>query len=620
MDLPEQINTAANAEKNAVEPAYSPITLITIAVLLTFLLLGIMLSSREFVERQIRDDSQRLLATHKQSINNTIERLRHLPISAARDKDVIALLETAYKRDYEKVAASSAATNFYLESIAKAANASLFYVIDVFGNTIASSNWRLETSLVNKSFSYRPYFKDSINGREAKYFAIGTSTNEAGYYFAQPVMGNTGVIGIVVVKTELESLQAQWAEGGDNLILFDEQDVSVLASSQLWRFRTLSNELPDNLSTLRDENKYAGKDLAPLKPNIDITSDSIRLDGTHYLVSQTLLPERGWRLWHLESSQRVNTATWLAGLASLLLLGLSAVLYLYRRENIRKNKLREAARDAENMRQLNQQLETEIAERKQAQHELETTQAELMQAGKLAALGQMSAAIVHEVNQPLAAIRTFGASAKLLLRRGDTNAVATNLEEINSLTERLATITTELKIFARKPGVSRNRLCLQECIHSVLNIFNSTLIEESVNIVLNLPDTPVYTLGSSIRLEQVISNLLSNAKDATKLRANNREIKLHLFVDTDEVVLRVSDNGEGLDHHTIQHLFDPFFTTKPSGEGVGLGLAISYGIVQEMGGVIRVQNNAEGGALFSLRLPLADWDSNYYSHFLKKTN
>lgn len=582
----------------------------------TVLIVGLL--AKSFAERQIGHDASHLLTTHHQSITSTIERLRHLPISAARDKDLIALLETANLGQHDQVALLAGPTNVYLEMIANSANASIFYVIDVAGNTVASSNWQRPNSLVGKNYSFRPYFTDAIKGKEANYFAIGTSTNEAGYYYAHPVINRQGIIGIVVVKTELESLQTQWAKNSDSLILFDEHGVSVLASDERWRFKTLPTTLPKNIAQLREEYKYAGQQLTSLVSDGFSIDTKLRLNDTNYIITKRDMDKQGWQLWHLIPSRRVNATTSLAILGYLLMIGLSLALFLYRRENIRKNKLTSAAKDADNMRQLNQQLEAEIADRIHAQNELNAAQAELIQASKLTALGKMSAAIVHEVNQPLAAMRTFGASAKLLLDRGNTVAVKKNLDEISSLTERLATITTDLKMFARKPNNALDQICMQDCIRSALVLVNQTLQDSDVQVYQDVPSSPVYVLGSSIRLEQVITNLLTNAVDATKSRAHGREINLHLFVDEaeGESVLRVIDNGSGIDTHTIKHLFDPFFTTKPTGEGVGLGLAISYGIVQEMGGVIRVRNNEDAGALFSLRLKavIGD-DKNNHPHY-----
>lgn len=579
--------------------------LLALGLLLTMLVSLVAVITRVVVEQQIRADAANLLSTHKQSINNTVERLRHLPISAALDHNVIELLQSISISHSEKNAISAERVNHYLETIADSAGASLYYLLDIEGNTVASSNWRAANSLVGKSYSFRPYFREALTKPSVRYFAIGTVTGEAGIYFSNPVYGENGIVGVAVVKSELESLQRQWQETGDNLIMFDENGVTVLTSNTHWRFKTLSENAPINLSTLRDEHKYAGEELKPLTTTSRPIKDTIRLNGTNYLINSARLEKQDWNLWQLTSKDSLDTATWLAVLASLLLIGLSGALFLYRVENGRKNLLSIEAKEAHKMRKLNQQLEAEIAERQKAELELNAAQSELIQASKLAALGQMSAAIVHEVNQPLAAIRTFGASAKVLLQRGQTEEAQNNLTEIGALTERLATITTDLKMFAGRSSEQGDSISMQESIANVLYLLNQLLREADVDVQQVMPKDQLYVLGSAIRIEQVITNLLTNAVDATKTIRDNRQIKLHLFSDKEKVVLRVSDNGTGLDTHALQHLFDPFFTTKAIGEGVGLGLAISYGIVQEMGGSLRVRNNDEGGALFSLRLALA---------------
>lgn len=400
-----------------------------IALLSIVLICAVAWTTRSFVEQQIRNSAANLLSTHKQSINNTVERLRHLPISASLDPSIISLLENGMTQT------SSNTVSRYLATIAQSANASLYYVIDVDGNTVASSNWQKDNSLVGKNYSFRPYFQDAMKGQNSRYFAIGIATREAGYYFASPVTNEQGIIGVVVVKNELESMQAQWQKTGHNLLLIDENNVSVLASNDSWRFKTLPDGESENLPNLMDKLKYAGQELTPLVNTKNLQSNEIQLDNTRYLITTEHLDNQGWQLWKLTSSDSLRTATWLSIIATLLLICLSTALYLYRREKGRKNMLAAEAREAQTMRTLNRQLEQEIAERHKTQMELNTAQDELMQASKLAALGQMSAAIVHEVNQPLAAIKTYGASTKLLIDRGQMPAAIENLDKIGTLTE-----------------------------------------------------------------------------------------------------------------------------------------------------------------------------------------
>ena len=293
----------------------------------------------------------------------------------------------------------------------------------------------------------------------------------------------------------------------------------------------------------------------------------------------------------------------IAAMVTGLLASLSVAIFLYRRERQRKNALSSAARDAATMRKLNEELQGQIIEREKAEQDLEEAQSELIQASRLAALGQMSAAIAHEVNQPLSAIRTFSASPKVLLERGRMDEAQKNLEEIRALTERLAILTYDLKTFARKSNVPRELVSLAACVERVSGTLQHDLEERKISLQISMPEAPLCIFGNAVRIEQVLSNLLRNAMDATIHSSDEGLVCLSVTREGKQAVIRVQDNGHGMSEEDLAHVFDPFFTTKPLGEGVGLGLSIVYGIVEEMNGQIRVRNSQEGGALFSVRLP-----------------
>ena len=260
------------------------------------------------------------------------------------------------------------------------------------------------------------------------------------------------------------------------------------------------------------------------------------------------------------------------------------------------------------MRSMNQELQAQIGERRKAEQHLQEAQAELIQASKLAALGQMSAAIAHEVNQPLSAIRTFSASTKVLLERDRMVEAHKNLDEIQALTERLAILTYDLKTFARKSDVPRESVSLQDCVKRVVGTLKPDLQEKSITLNVSAPELPVFVVGNAIRIEQVLSNLIRNAMDAATDVTDRGVVDLSVCREQDEAVVRVQDNGCGLSDDDASHVFEPFFTTKPMGEGVGLGLSIAFGIVEEMGGQLRVRNSSQGGAMFSVRFPCQSED------------
>ncbi len=564
-------------------------------------------------EQRLRADAQSRTIDRRDALAARVDRLRHLTTAIAGHPDVGVLLD---ENRFSAARSVAPDVHAYLADLADASGASLLYVIDSDGVTRSSSNHAAADSLVGNEYTYRPYFQEAIQGMEARYYAVGATTGVAGYYFAKPVKAGTRTLGIAVVKVELESLQDEWAQSGDNLLLVDEHGITIATNPPAWRFHSTRPIDAARIAAFKEQRKYANATLPPLNVRVldtttSATSDSsiiatrrIALDEHHYLVTVAPLPDQHWHLVQLTSQEPVRIVGVQAALAWLLMAGLSTVALLYRRERSRRRQLVMEAQETARMRTLNAKLEAEVAERRKAEEELTAAQSELIQASKLAALGQMSAAVAHEVNQPLSAIRTFSASARLLLERDRRDEAVGNLTRIEELTEQLATMTGELKVFARKSDDASQPIDLARCLQEALGQIVPE--DETVEISYTVPQQQVIVSGSSVRIEQVIRNLVANAIDATAQNDGKRSVDVTLHIDKEtsppEAVLRVADNGTGLDDDALEQLFDPFFTTKPVGQGVGLGLAISYGIVQEMGGQLRVRNREDGGALFSLRM------------------
>lgn len=569
---------------------------------------AIAFGAMQWTEIRLRRVANIDLLSERELISNSLDRLRHLPVAVAHHPYVIASLSDVAAPGSDAQEQVDLLSNRYLQTVSEASGASLLYVIDVEGLTRAANNWQDTGSLVGNRFRFRPYFQRAMQGEEARYFAIGVTTREAGYYFAQPVRNESSIVGVAVAKLELESLQRQWQEKKPHSLLIDEHGVVILSSNPDWRYRqtrALSNE---QLGELASQQKYSDQALHALNTNSDIMFPRLRIDGSTYLSSTVPLPLQTWQLVQLTPIAPVYNSGIVAALVSGLLVGLSALIFLYRRERQRKNLLSVAAQEAARMRSMNQELQAQIGERRKAEQHLQEAQAELIQASKLAALGQMSAAIAHEVNQPLSAIRTFSASTKVLLERDRMVEAHKNLDEIQALTERLAILTYDLKTFARKSDVPRESVSLQDCVKRVVGTLKPDLQEKSITLNVSAPELPVYVVGNAIRIEQVLSNLIRNAMDAATDVTDRGVVDLSVCREQDEAVVRVQDNGCGLSDDDASHVFEPFFTTKPMGEGVGLGLSIAFGIVEEMGGQLRVRNSSQGGAMFSVRFPCQSED------------
>ena len=590
-------------------PGRTGLPLLTSLVAIGLIALAAALTAATFVERGIRDRQAERVATLADGIEARIDRLRHLTVAMAAHPHIERLLETpSGEAGIDRV-------NRYLADVAQASDASILYVIDREGLTLAASNHATAHSLVGNAYRFRPYFLDALRGDEARYFAIGATTGVAGYYFARPVVGGESVRGVVVVKIELETLQRRWEAGTESLMLMDEHGVTIAASRAHWRYRAARGLSSEQIARFRVQRKFAGAPLDALSvvlpailPAVPPAEQQLELDGRRWTLGVATLPDQGWQLVHLAPLAPTRQAALLAATVVVLVGGLSIVAWLYAGERRRRRALAREAREAQRMRRLNTQLQQEITERRCAEMARDEAQTELIQASKLAVLGQMSAAVAHEVNQPLSAIRTYTASARLLLQRDRPDEVVNNLAQIEDLTERLATMTGELKVFARKSDARTPSTDLFECAHRTLERFSC----QEPRVRFTGPDERVggatgiaCVAGDAVRIEQVLGNLLANAVDATADNLSERCVALSIERDDEEWVLRVADNGDGLDQRTLAHLFDPFFTTKPVGQGVGLGLAIAYGLVQEMGGRLRVRNLDDGGALFSLRLRAA---------------
>jgi two-component system, NtrC family, C4-dicarboxylate transport sensor histidine kinase DctB len=254
------------------------------------------------------------------------------------------------------------------------------------------------------------------------------------------------------------------------------------------------------------------------------------------------------------------------------------------------------------LRQINQELMREIAERERAEAVLRTAQEELVQAGKMAMIGQMAAGVAHEINQPLMALRALSDNIRILLQRGRTEDAAARLEGVADLTDRMGRITAQLKTFARKSsGGGTPQAQLQRCVANAVELLRNRIRAQQVQVDMQVPPLAVHC--DATRLEQVLVNLVGNALDAMGTQEGARRVYVGANVEGSRAVVRVADNGPGIAPEAAAHLFEPFFSTKPQGEGLGLGLVISESIVREWGGSLRLVP-ASAGATFEFDLPL----------------
>jgi len=515
--------------------------------------------------------------------------------------------------------------NHYLKAINALLKSSDVYVMLPDGSTIAASNFDGPASFVGENFAYRPYFQDAMAGRPGRFFALGTTSLKRGYYFSAPVMLGAAVGGVVVFKVDIDGIEASWKGGDDEIIVTDPEGIIFMTGRPEWLYASLLPLTAERLARTSESRRYADATLREL----DVRHHTP--DGAHtlmtvsdagasmeYLEHAELMPEAGWTVHVLMDTASTRAQAYSSVAAALLLLGLAALaaaIVLQRRARLaeRMEMQRSAQVELEHrvdertaaLASVNNRLETEVAERRATEQRLRQTQADLVQAGKLAALGQMSAALSHEFNQPLAAVKTYADNAAVLIDRKRIADARDNVLRISALTDRMASISRHLRNFARKPNEQLGPVLLAEAVRDTLEIVASRLDAADATVDVDLADPRLAVRAGSVRLQQVLVNIISNAADAVEGTAN-RTIELRAARAGDSVTVSVRDHGPGVPAAITARIFDPFFTTKGVGKGIGLGLSISYNIIKDFGGSLDVSNHPEGGALFAITLAAAD--------------
>ncbi len=553
------------------------------------------------LESMIETGGERL-TLYAGTLRGALSRYAYLPYVLASSEKVQEMLARGK---------STPEVNLYLEELNHKAGSATVYVMDATGQTLATSNWRDPLSYLGRNYAFRPYFTTAKAGHEGRFFAIGVTTGQPGFFMSHPIYHNETFIGVAVVKVDLDPLQIDWRQGGETVLVSDDNGVVFLSSREDWKYRTLKPLSPEQRQAIRAGRQYGNQplNLVPLR-SIKVFSDDLKIvqaDKTRYLMLSRSLPGLHWKLLHLATMapvhDRVQAVATTGTALSLLILALA----MYLRERRQKQLSRRQAKEAEAIQQVNLRLQEEIEEHRRTEQTLRDTQAELVQNSKLAALGQMAAGIVHELNQPISAMRTYAASGRLLLKRKDIDQAGEVFTSINRITEHMASVTAQLKIFAHKAPAQSGRVIIQDCIKSALAMTATLFQEFGIQLHQDLPEQPVVLCGDSSRIEQVLVNLIHNGIDAMT-GCPQREMQLRVRRREQQVEISLTDSGTGIEEQNRDELFNPFFTTKEVGKGLGLGLSISYRIVTDLGGSIRAVNNPQRGATFIVLLPC--WQEN----------
>lgn len=595
---------------------------ITLIALMVMVLFGVsMVTYKRGLEELSQEGSIRLqlFVTY---LRGVLEKYESLPEMLARDKQLVNFLLNPGGRERIE------AFNRYLQTINEISKSADTYLMDKEGLTIAASNWQEERPFVGRNFSYRPYFQQAMKGQLGRYFALGTTSVKRGYYFAYPVRRDNEIIGAVVIKINIDHVEEDWGDHDETFLVTDPDNVIFITTYSGWRFKTLGQLDETTKDLVKKSRRYPDSDLEPLliegvkKYPFGTVINLVDSNGTTvtYLQQSHFMEEAGWNVQILSNvkslRKKVVETNVLVG-TGFLLGFLFLILFQQRRHRLAELKriedqARRALQEANELLEsrvnertselvdANKQLIKEIQDRKNTEDVLNRTRSELVHTAKMATLGQMSAGINHELNQPLAAIRSYSDNARQLLEKGRQDEAMWNMSQIGELTDRMAQLGLQLKEFSRKSSGKLDIVPLHGAIDGALEIISPVLKKTEIDIKLDIEPENLSIYANQVLLQQVMVNLLSNAMQAIE-NSTLKQIVVRARRTGDKVNITVEDYGPGIAPEDLARVFDPFFTTKQSGQGLGLGLTITERILKEMGGEITVQSSS-GSTRFDITL------------------
>jgi two-component system C4-dicarboxylate transport sensor histidine kinase DctB len=556
-----------------------------------------------------RGRAEATLALTLRALDGHLRRFEVVPALLAEQEEVRRLFQAPDDP------ATARALNVWLAAKAAQVDAAAIMVLAPDGTVLAASDHDRRDSAVGRNVAAFAYFQRAMAGERGRFYGIVTPAGARGYYFAAPVRDDTGrVEGVVAVTVGLDEIEADWRRQDARILVIDPEGIVFLSSDPDWLFRATEPRDRALVARTAASRRYAETPVGELpraqvrvagQPVLRVAAANGSSD--EFVGARRLMPLVGWTVEVLLDTTpmraQARLATAAGGLAVVLAMGTLTVIIRRRarRERAKAMLERRVVERTADLARVNARLEAEVAERVATETELRRTQADLIQAGKLAALGTMSAALSHEINQPLAAARNYADSAAVLIDRGDTARARENVGQIVTLIDRMAAIARHLRSVARKPETPLKDISLSQAVDEALATVAPRLAAACATVTVAVPDDIPAVRCGPVRLQQVLVNVLSNAADAVDDRPDRR-IEVAAKAESGRVLLTVRDHGPGVAPAIADRIFDPFFTTKRVGSGLGLGLSISYNIMKDFGGDLRVANHPQGGAVFTVDL------------------
>jgi two-component system C4-dicarboxylate transport sensor histidine kinase DctB len=552
----------------------------------------------ELHTQSLRVDADEKGALHQRSINNELKRFGFLPFIIARDEQ---LIEWSFNQPKQ--------ANIALESIVKSSGTNNLYVLDNKGTTLSSSNWRSDLSFVGKNYGFRPYFIDSIAGSNGYFFGIGATSKVPGFFISTPVREGANIIAVAVTKVHLSTIEKTWVDLGEKIFVTNSDGVVILSSLDEWKYHSLLPLNAQQMQKIEKQKQFAGLTIDTLSERLQASDNKIKINGVSYLHKVLDINDVGWRLHYLTPVSAVTQlaiATW-AKIGSIAL-ALIAILLLLRLLQSRW-RLSISQNESEELRVLNKTLQTEITQRQKVEEKLLVAQKGIKRSSKLAAMGQLSASIIHELGQPLSAMKTYIVSSQVPDEKNQMsiNHVLTMLPKLENLVDRMSDISRQLKFFTRSGENPLSLIDIRHALNQALTITHLGLEDEEVGVEVLCEDVPYLVMAGQVRMEQVFVNLINNARAAmAHCKTKKITVRIETKKEEGQIIIKVKDVGEGMSSDTLHALFDPFYTTKPSGVSLGLGLTISTNIIHEFHGSLTAMNNTSKGACFIITLPMAE--------------